>query len=94
MTKCKVMALSILLTLLMATFTGSIMAGEKMTIVGMVTDDGLIVDKQGTIYEIGENKNFDAVTEHADARVEVTGTVEEDDGGNKIIMVDSYKVLK
>ena len=93
MTKGKCIAVSILFTLLMAAFTGSIFAGENMTIVGMVTDDGLIVDKNGVIYEIGENQNFDAVIEHADARIEITGTVEEDDGGNKIIMVDSFKVL-
>ena len=94
MTKNKSIALSILLTFLMAAFAGSLLAGEKMTIVGMVTDDGLIIDKKGVIYEIGENDNFEAVTENTDAKVEVKGTVQEDDGGNKIIMIDSFKVLK
>ena len=93
MNKNKFMALSILLFFLMAAFTGSIYAGEKMTIVGMITEDGLIVDNDGVIYEIGENEKFDAITEHSDVKIEVTGTVEEDDGGNKIIMVDSFKVL-
>lgn len=93
MTKSKVMALSILLTFLMAAFTGILFAGEKMTIVGIITEDGLIVDEDGVIYEIGENEKFDAITEHSDVKIEVTGTVEEDDGGNKIIMVDSFKVL-
>ena len=93
MTKSKFMTLSILLFFLMAAFTGGVFAGEKMTIVGMLTEDGLIVDGEGVIYEIGENEKFDAITEHWDVQVEVTGTVEEDDGGNKIIMVDSFKVL-
>ena len=45
MTKGKRFVLIILFTFLMAAFAGSILAGENMTIVGVVTDDGLIVDK-------------------------------------------------
>jgi hypothetical protein len=93
MTKAKYLTMSILFVLLMADFTGSILAGETMTIVGVVTEDGLIVDKKGTIYEIGENDKFEAVTENADVKLEVKGMVEEDNGGNKIIMIDSFKVL-
>jgi hypothetical protein len=94
MTRAKSITLSILFVFLMAAVAGSILAGEKMTIVGVVTEDGLIVDKKGVIYEIGENDNFEAVTEHTDVKMEVTGTVEEDDGGNKIIMIESFKALK
>jgi hypothetical protein len=94
MTKHKHIALGVLLTFLMAAFAGSLLAGEKMTIVGVVTEDGLIVDKSGTIYEIGENDNFDAVTEHIDVKIEVKGMVAEDGGGNKVIMVESFKVLE
>jgi hypothetical protein len=94
MTKGKRFVLIILFTFLMAAFAGSILAGENMTIVGVVTDDGLIVDKNGVIYEIGENDNFDAVTEHTEVKVEVNGTVEVDEGGNKIIMIESFRVLE
>lgn len=94
MTKAKSIALLILILFLMVAFAGINIAGEKMTIVGVVTDDGLIVDKKGVIYEIGENDNFEAVTENSDAKVEVKGTVQEDDGGNKIIMIESFKVLE
>ena len=94
MTKAKCLTMSILFVLLMAAFAGSILAGETMTIVGVVTDDGLIVDKNGVIYEIGENDKFEAVTENTDVKIEVKGMVEEDDGGNKIIMIDSFKVLE
>ena len=90
----KRIAFSVLLALLMAAFAGSLLAGEEMTIVGVITQDGLIVDKKGTIYEIGENENFDAVTEHVDVKIEVKGMVEEDSGGNKIIMVESFKVIE
>ena len=94
MTKGKRIIMTILSVLLVAAFAGSILADEKMTIVGVVTEDGLIVDQKGVIYEIGENDKFEAVTENTDAKVEVKGTVQEDDGGNKIIMIDSFKVLK
>lgn len=94
MTKGKRLSLSILLAFLLAAFAGSLLAGEEMTIVGVVTEDGLIVDKSGTIYEIGENDNFEAVTEHVDVKIEVKGMVAEDGGGNKIIMVESFKLLE
>jgi len=94
MTKGKSTTICILLMLLLAAFAGSILAGEKMTIVGVATEDGLIIDKNGGIYEIGENDNFEAVSEKTDVKVEVTGMVEEDGGGNKIIMIDSFKVLE
>ena len=94
MTKGRCLALSILLTFLMAAFAGNMLAGEQMTIVGVVTEDGLIVDKNGVIYEIAENDQFEAVTENTDVKMEVKGTVEEDDGGNKIIMIESFKVLE
>ena len=88
------MAMSILFVFLMAALAGNIFAGETMTIVGVVTDDGLIVDKNGTIYEIGENDNFDAVTDHTEVKIEATGTVEVDESGNKIMMIDSFKLLE
>jgi len=94
MTRGKRIVLSILFTLLMAAFAGNILAGENITIVGVVTDDGLIVDKSGTIYEIGENDNFDAVSEHTEVKVEVKGMVEVTEGGNKIIMIESFRVLE
>lgn len=93
MIKAKCLTMSILFVVLMAAIAGSILAGETMTVVGVVTDDGLIVDKNGVIFEIGENDNFEAVAENADIKVEVSGMVEEDENGNKIIMIDSFKVL-
>ena len=94
MTRGKRIKISILFVLLTAALTGSLMADETKTIVGVVTQDGLIVDKSGTIYEIGENDNFDAVAEHIDVKIEVKGMVAEDVGGNKVIMVESFKVLE
>jgi hypothetical protein len=94
MTNRKHITLSILFMLLMAAFAGSILGEETMTVVGVVTDDGLIVDKNGTIYEIGENDNFEAVSGITDVKVEVNGMVQKDENGAKIIMIDSFKVLE
>jgi hypothetical protein len=94
MTKGKNTTICILFTFLLAAFAGSIIAGENETIVGVITDDGQIVGKNGVIYEIGENDKFDAVTENTDVKIEVNGMVAEDDGGNKIIMIERFKVLE
>jgi hypothetical protein len=94
MKKCKRISVSILFVFLLVALAGSILAAEKIKIIGVVTEDGLIIDKKGGIYEIGENDNFEAVSEKTDVEVEVTGMVEEDGNGNKIIMVDSFKVLE
>ena len=86
--------MSILAVFLMAAFAGSILAGESMTIVGTVNDDGQIVDNSGAIFEIGENDKSDAVSENSDTKVEVIGMVEEDSDGNKTIMIESFKVIE
>ena len=94
MRQCKRISVSILFVFLLVALAGGILAAEKIKIIGVVTEDGLIIDKNGGIYEIGENDNFEAVSEKTDVKVEVTGMVEEDGNGNKIIMVDSFKVLE
>ena len=94
MNRGKCLTLSILVVFLITAVAGNISAGEKMTIVGVVTEDGLIVDKSGVIYEIGENDKFEDITEHTDVKMEVKGTVIEDEGGNKIITIESFKVLE
>ena len=94
MKRGKCLTLSILFVCLITTVAGNILADEKMTIVGVITEDGLIVDKSGVIYEVGENDKFEAVTEHIDTKMEVKGSVIEDEGGNKIIMIESFKVLE
>lgn len=86
--------MSILAVCLMAAFAGSILAGESMTIVGTVNDDGQIVDDSGAIFEIAENDKSDEVANNSGTKIEVMGTVEEDGSGNKTIMIESFKVLE
>lgn len=86
--------MNILVVFLVAAFAGSILAGESMTIVGTVNEDGQIVADSGTIFEIGDNDKSDAVSENSGTKVEVKGMVEEDSSGNKTIMIESFKVIE
>ena len=94
MTKRTSIAMSILVVFLLTGFAGSILAGESKTIVGTVNDDGQLVDDSGAIYEIAENNNSEAVAEKTGSKVEVKGLVEEDSGGNKMITIESFKVIE
>jgi hypothetical protein len=94
MTKRTGIIIGILIVFLMAAFAGNILAGQAMTIVGVVNDDGQIVDDSGVIYEIAENSNSEAVAEKTGNKVEVTGMVEEDSSGNKTLVIESFKVIE
>jgi hypothetical protein len=94
MTKRTGIIMGILIVFLMAAFAGSVLAGQAMTIVGVVNDDGQIVDDSGVIYEIAENSNSEAVAEKTGNKVEVTGMVEEDSSGNKTLVIESFKVIE
>ena len=94
MTKHTRITMCILAVFLMAVFAGSILAGESMTVVGTVNEDGQIVDDNGAIFEIGENDKSDAVSENSGTKVEVKGMVEEDSSGDKTIMIESFKVIE
>jgi hypothetical protein len=78
----------------MVAFAGSILAGEAKTIVGIVNDDGQIVDDSGAVFKIAESDNSDEVSENSGTKFEVKGMVEEDSNGNKTIMIESFKVLE
>ena len=74
-------------------FCGAAIAGESMTIVGTINDDGVLVDQKGALYMLSEDEKGEEVAENAGKKVEVKGTVEESDG-NKTIAVESYKVME
>ena len=81
----------VVLILLILTSAGWALA-EVTTVVGEVNDNYQIVSDD-QIYEIADTKKGrELVDNFISARVEVTGTVEED-GDMKIITVISYKSL-
>ena len=65
-----------------------------MTIVGVVNEDGQIVDESGAIYEIGDNSNSEEIADKTGNKVEVKGMVEEDSSGTKTLIIESFKVIE
>jgi hypothetical protein len=72
---------------------GYALAGADMQVVGTVGEDNTITDESGMVYEIGDNEKGEEISELAGKKVEIMGKVEEE-GGSKIIMIDSFKLLK
>jgi len=75
-------------------FCGTAIAGQSMTIVGTINDDGVLVDQKGELYIIGEDEKSEELTENAGQKVEVKGTMEESSDGTKTIAIESYKVMQ
>jgi hypothetical protein len=66
---------------------------DTVTIVGTVNEDGQLVDDAGQIYTIAEDDLGWEVMDSVGEQVEVVGMVEEDEGGLKVLVVQSFKVL-
>jgi hypothetical protein len=64
-----------------------------VTVVGVVTEDSQLVADDGEIYEVAATREGEAVKELLDKRVQVTGSVSEQNG-IKIIEVTSYQIIK
>ena len=75
-------------------FIGAAIAGQSMTIVGTINDDGVLVDKGGELYMLNEDEKSEELVENAGNKVEVKGTVKESSDGTKTIAVESYKVME
>jgi len=79
--------------LIVALLSGAAISAKSVTIVGTVHDDYQIVADNGQVYEIGDNEKGTEVTQLDGKRVKVTGTIEETDQEEKVIMVTSYEVI-
>jgi len=75
-------------------FCGAAIAGQSMTIVGTINDDGVLVDQKGVLYMLSEDEKSEELVENAGQKVEVKGTVEESSDGTKTIAIKSYKVME
>ena len=73
--------------------TPAIAQSVVVTVVGVVTEDSQLVADDGEIYEVAASREGEAVKELLDKRVQVTGSVSEQNG-IKIIKVTSYQVIK
>ena len=67
--------------------------GGNVTIVGTVNDEYQIVDEAGTVYDVEDNEKGQEITEHVGQKIQVKGTVMEDEDG-KMITITSYTVIE
>ncbi|MEJ2284484.1 MAG: hypothetical protein P8X85_12900 [Desulfobacterales bacterium] len=74
-------------------FVGPALSGGGVTIVGTINDDSQIVDNAGVVYEVADNDMAEEVMEHVGKKLEVKGTVMEEEG-SKMITITSYTVLE
>jgi len=74
-------------------FAGFALGGGNVTIVGTVNDDNQIVDNAGVVYEVADNEMGEEVMEHVGKKLQVKGTVMEDEEG-KSISITSYTVIE
>lgn len=67
---------------------------QKVTIIGEVNDESQIVVRDGTVYEIAFTEIGNEVMKLIGAVVEVTGFVVEEEGGLKILHIESYRIVE
>jgi hypothetical protein len=79
--------------LLVALFMTAPAWGDEVTITGTVTEEYQIIEEGGETYNIADDPiGEEMVAEAAGKTVEVTGTLEEDDTGEKTIVVEEYNI--
>jgi hypothetical protein len=89
-TAFRILAVSVLVLMLAA----PVLAAEvEMTVIGTVTDSYQIATDLGVVYEVADTEMGNEMLDHVGKKVEVTGTVTEEDEV-KIIRVTSYVVLE
>ena len=89
MKKTALISLLTVITLLFAVGIG--MAADQVTIQGQVNEDSQLVDDQGNIYDIADTEEGMKVMEMVGQKVEVQGTLMEEEGA-KEITVESFSV--
>ena len=81
----------ILILSFVSLFAGFAIGGD-VTIVGTVNDENQIVDNAGTVYDVADNEKGEELMEHVGKKIQVKGTVMEDEE-LKMITITSYTVI-
>ncbi len=93
MSKITKKALCIFVVVLIAMVSTIAVATEDVSITGTVNEGYQIVDDNGAVYDVAESEKGDEVVELVGKKVQVIGTVVDDDG-TKVITIVSYKVIE
>lgn len=84
---------NIFLVVLIAMVSTIAVATEDVSITGTINESYQIVDDSGAVYDVAENEKGNEVVELIGKKVEVMGTVVDDDG-TRVITIVSYKVIE
>ena len=84
---------AMIVVVLVSFLTGAALAGNAVTLVGTVTDDNQIQDEAGIKYQVSENEMSGEVLELVGKKVQIKGTVMEEEGVKKITIM-SYEVVE
>ncbi|MGD9332922.1 MAG: hypothetical protein PVJ53_16530 [Desulfobacterales bacterium] len=88
----KMTAVTVLSVFVLVFAFGVGIAAESMTIQGQVNEDSQLVDDNGEVYDIADTEQGMQVMDMVGEKVEVRGTVTEDEGV-KEITVESFSVV-
>ena len=69
------------------------MAGPEVSISGVISEDGQLVDNDGTAYDIADNDEGNEIMEMVGSKVTVKATVMEADG-TKILTISSFRIIE
>jgi hypothetical protein len=83
----------ILVICLSVFLSGIAVAGSQVSILGVINEDGQLVDDDGMAYDIADNEEGEQVMEMVGRKVTVKGTVMESEG-TKIITVTEFNLLE
>ena len=83
----------ILAVLVLALVLATPVLAAEVTLIGKVNDSYQIETDQGDVYDVADTDIGDELLNHVGEKVEVTGTISEEEGV-KIIRVAAYTVLE
>mgnify|MGYP001822215326 FL=1 len=89
----KKVPLGFLILCLTVFLSGIAVAGSEVSISGVISEDGQLVDDDGIAYDIADNDEGNEVMEMVGHKVAVKGTVMETEG-TKIITISSFKIIE
>lgn len=72
---------------------GAGLASEPVMIQGQVSEDNQIMDEAGNVYDIVDSEAGNEVVELVDQKVEIQGTLMEDQDG-KVIAIESFRIME
>lgn len=75
-------------------WAASTTAPEEVQLTGTILQGGLLVDDQGQEYQMAKDGASMEMEGQVGQKIEVKGTVMEDNDGKKVIKINDYKVVK